>query len=356
MGVEVSTGREGDNGGMSTSSLPRRRALRRLGAGAIALGAAAAVRPVRASSPARPRRFELHGHRGARGLAPENTLAGFARALREGVHALELDLFLSADDQLVVHHDPRPHPDIARQDGQWLAGPAPLLREQTLAQIRRYDVGRLRPGSPLAAEFPEQQGVDGERIPTLAEVFALAAGHGAATAALRWNLEIKSRPHEPGNTGSPEQMARRLLAAVDAAGLRARTVVQGFDWAPLQALRRLAPDLDLSCLTTRQRWDNVADPRWTAGLRLAEHADVPALVQAAGARIWSPNFRDLDAAAVQRAQALGLQVLPWTVNETADMARLIGWGVDGLITDHPDRLRRIMAAVGLPLPAPVRSA
>jgi glycerophosphoryl diester phosphodiesterase len=341
---------------MHHTPLPRRRALRLLGAGAAALGCAAVARPGRAASPARPRAFELHGHRGARGLAPENTLAGCARALREGVHALELDLFLSADDQLVVHHDPRPHPDIARLDGAWPAEPAPLLRAQTLAQIRRWDVGRLRPGSALAAEFPDQQPADGERIPTLAEVFALAAGHGAATAGLRWNLEIKMRPHEPGNTGSPEQMARALLAAVDAAGLRGRTVVQGFDWRPLQALRRLAPDLALSCLTTRQRWDNVADPRWTAGLRLSDHADVPALVQAAGARIWSPNFRDLDPAAVQRAQALGLQVLPWTVNEPADMARLIAWGVDGLITDHPDRARRAMAAAGLPLPAPVAGA
>jgi glycerophosphoryl diester phosphodiesterase len=340
---------------MYPTPLPRRQALHVLATGAAALGAAALL-PARAASPARPRHLELHGHRGARGLAPENTLAGCARALREGVHALELDLFLSADDTLVVHHDPRPHPDIARLDGQWLTAPAPLLREQTLAQIRAYDVGRLRPGSPLAAEFPEQQPADGERIPTLAQVFALAAQHGAATAHLRWNLEIKSRPHEPGNTGSPAQMARLLLAAVDAAGLRARTVVQGFDWAPLLELRRLAPDLALACLTTRQRWDNVADPRWTAGLRLADHPDVPTLVQAAGARVWSPNFRDLDAAAVQRAQALGLQVLPWTVNDTADMARLMAWGVDGLITDYPDRARRMMATAGLPLPAPVPGA
>jgi glycerophosphoryl diester phosphodiesterase len=345
------------------SNAPRRRLLQSLAvlpAAAWWTRSSALSTPATTATPpsARTRPFELHGHRGARGLAPENTLAGFARALREGVHALEMDLFMTADDQLVVHHDPQLHPDITRDaSGQWLSAPGPLLRSLTLAELQRHDVGRLRPGSALATQFSEQQPADGQRIPTLAEVFAWATRLGPATAALRWNIEIKMHPQRPQQSGNAEQMAQAVLAAVDAAGLRSRAVVQGFDWAPLQVLRRLAPDLALSCLTVRQpRFDNLADGSWTAGLRLTDHADVPRLVQAAGARIWSPSFHNLDAASVQRARALGLQVLPWTVNQPADMARLIDWGVDGLITDYPDRARRVMAEAGLPLPAPVAAA
>jgi glycerophosphoryl diester phosphodiesterase len=294
--------------------------------------------------------FELQGHRGARALAPENTIAGFARALAEGVDVLELDLFMSADGVLLVHHDPAPHGDIARDaQGAWLLAPGPLLRTQTAAQARAWDVGRLRPGSALARDFPAQQPHDGARIPTLDEVFAWVQAHGDER--VRFNIELKRHPLRAHETGSPEALAQAVLAAVDRAGLRGRVVVQGFDWAPLQVLRRLAPALPLSCLSTQQRLNAEPEGLWTAGLRLAAHGgSVPHLVQAAGCRIWSPNFRDLDAAAVRQAQALGLKVLPWTVNERADLDAVIALGVDGVITDHPVRARAAMAAAGLPLP------
>lgn len=315
---------------------------RALLAAALAALACALALPVAA--------FELHGHRGARGLAPENTIAGFARALAEGVDVLELDLFMSADSVLLVHHDPAPHGDIARDaQGAWLLAPGPLLRTQTAAQARGWDVGRLRPGSALARDFPAQQPHDGARIPTLDEVFGWVRAQGDER--VRFNIELKRHPLRAHETGSPEALAQVLLASIDRAGLRGRVVVQAFDWAPLQVLRRLAPDLPLSCLTTQQRLNNVADAAWTAGLRLAEHGgSVPRLVQAAGCRYWSPNFRDLDAAGVRQARALGLKVLPWTVNERADLDAVIALGVEGVITDHPERARAAMAAAGLALP------
>ncbi|MDP3082189.1 MAG: glycerophosphodiester phosphodiesterase [Rubrivivax sp.] len=294
--------------------------------------------------------FDLQGHRGARGLAPENTLAAFDRALAVGVHTLELDVFLSADGVLMVTHDPALNPDQTRDaDGRWLSATGPLVRTLTVAQLQAYDVGRLRPGSVGERNFPQQEARDGERMPTLAAL--LERVRARAPAALRLNIEVKLNPHRPDNTPAHERIVDALLATLQAAGMTARTSIQGFDWRPLQRVQQLAPAIPTVYLSAQQpRFDTVADGAWTAGFRLADHGTLPKMVQAAGGRIWSPNFNDLTEALLHEARQLGLKVVPWTVNEAADMERLIGWGVDGLITDYPDRARPVMAARGIALP------
>lgn len=298
--------------------------------------------------------FDLQGHRGARGLAPENTLAAFDRALTEGVTTLELDIGLTADGVPVIVHDLTLPPDMARDaSGQWLAPPTPLIRSLTLAALGAYDVGRARPGSATARAFPAQQPRDGERLPTLAALFERVQARGAHN--VRFNIETKLDPTRPDATASPEAMVTALLATIRQAGMSERVTVQSFDWRTLQLVQAQAPQVPTAYLTIKTaRSDNAADPAWTAGRRLADHASVAHMVRAAGGRIWSPNFASLDEAAVKQAQQLGLQVVPWTVNEPADMARLIGWGVDGLITDYPDRARAVLRERGLPVPAPLR--
>jgi glycerophosphoryl diester phosphodiesterase len=133
-----------------------------------------------------------------------------------------------------------------------------------------------------------------------------------------------------------------------------RVTLQSFDWRTLQQARRIQPGLPTACLTTQgSSSDNLRDGAWTAGLLLADHDSVPALVKAAACSTWSPNFNNLQAADLKAAQSLGLQVVPWTVNLAADMQRLLDWGVDGMITDYPDRLREVMAQRGMPLPPPL---
>jgi glycerophosphoryl diester phosphodiesterase len=294
--------------------------------------------------------FDLQGHRGARGLAPENTLAAFERALEIGVTTLETDVHLSADGLLVLSHDPRLNPDLARDaQGAWIAAPGPLLRELTLAQIQSHDVGRLRPGAAYARGLPSQQPVDGQRIPTMAALFQKVRELGAD--GVRFNIEVKLNPHQPEETPAVEQIVDALLALVKQAGMEGRVTIQGFDWRALQRVQQLAPGLPTAYLSAQTpRFDTITDGVWTAGFRLADHGTLPKMVKAAGGRIWSPNYFGLTASLVDEAHALGLQVLPWTVNESADMERLIGWGVDGLITDYPDRARAVLRARGLPLP------
>ena len=305
--------------------------------------------------------LDLQAHRGGRALMPENTLPAFAHALSIGVTTLELDLGITRDGVVVITHDPDLNPAITRgADGAFLRQRGPLVRDMTLSELQRHDVGRIDPASRYAASFPDQRPVDGTPIPRLADLFALVARVGAGE--VQFNLETKVFPHRPEATWAPEDFARAVIAQVRAAGMQARTTIQSFDWRTLRVVQAEAPEIATAYLSAQQRWlDNVGagapEPSaWTAGLRLADHGSVPRMVRAAGGRTWSPFHGDLSPALVQEARALGLKVLPWTVNEAADMRRLIDWGVDGLITDRPDRLREVMAQRGLPLPRAVEAA
>ena len=296
--------------------------------------------------------FDLQGHRGARGLAPENTLPAFARALSIGVTTLELDVGLTEDGVVVVAHDRRLNADIVRgPDGRWLVGRTRAIRELTFHELARYDVGRLRPGSDYSKRFPEQRRMDGVRIPRLEDVFELV--RRAHNDEVRFNIETKLSPVAPDETAGPDEFARAVIQVVRANGVERRTVIQSFDWRTLALAQREAPEIATAYLTSDA--DNVRDvgrgpSPWTNGIRFADNGSVPKMVKSAGGGIWSPNFRDLTEALTKEAKGLGLQVLPWTVNDPPDMERLIEWGVDGIISDYPDRLRGVMAAKALPLP------
>jgi glycerophosphoryl diester phosphodiesterase len=306
-----------------------------------------------------PGAFDLQGHRGARGLAPENTLPAFATALSIGVTTLELDLAMTSDGILVVSHDSRLNPDHTRgPDGTFLDAEGPAIRSLTLAQVQRYDVGRLKAGTAYAAAFPEQRGTDGVRIPTLTAVFDLVRQVKADH--VRFNIETKLTPTSGADTPDPEMFATAVLQAVRETGLAARVSIQSFDWRTLVILRRIAPQIERVCLTadggsgdTLQRGQRGASP-WTAGLDIDDFGgSTPKLVAAAGCSAWSPNQGNVTAASLGEAQGLRLKVIPWTVNERPDIERLIQMGVDGIITDYPNRLRAVMAEKDIPLPPAV---
>ena len=299
--------------------------------------------------------FDLEGHRGTRGLAPENTMAAFKRALAIGVTTIETDLAVTRDDVLVISHDPFLNPDVVRgPDGQWLTAKGPAIRTLTLTELKRHEIGRLNPGSRYAAQFPDQKSADGERFPTLVELIDLVKAHDAST---RLNIETKITPLDPAQTVDAASFAKLVVDAVRASGMTDRVTVQSFDWRTLVEVKKLAPEIPLACLTIEtENSDNVksvgeAPSPWTAGLDLRRYdGSLPRLVQAAGCAIWSPLARNATAARIAESHALNLKVLPWTVNDPAEMGRLIDAGVDGIITDYPDRLRRVMAEKKLSLP------
>ncbi|MBM3622913.1 MAG: glycerophosphodiester phosphodiesterase [Alphaproteobacteria bacterium] len=308
------------------------------------------------SAPALAQSFDLQGHRGARGLAPENTLAGFRKAMEIGVTTLETDLALTRDGVLVLAHDPRLNPDLVRgPDGKWLTGWGPPIRSLTKRELDAYDVGRLNPEGRYAKQWSQQVAVDGERMPTFQAFVALTRSMGRDK--VRFNIETKLDPGKPDETADPATFARAVVEAIRAEGVTARTTVQSFDWRTLVEVKKLAPEIATACLTIESAsMDTVrratAPSPWQAGLNIAALGSVPRMAQAVGCGTWSMFWRNLTPELVKESKAVGLKVLPWTVNDPAEMGRLIDMGVDGLITDYPDRARKLLAERGLPFKLP----
>jgi glycerophosphoryl diester phosphodiesterase len=289
--------------------------------------------------------FDLQGHRGARGLAPENTLPSFRKALELGVDTIECDMAVTKDDVVVIHHDLRLNPDIARgPDGQWLDKPGPNIRDLTFDELQKYDVGRLKPGTKYAQDFPDQQPVDGTRIPRLSDLFDLVKKSGNAK--VGFDCETKISPLEPDATLPPEAFAKRVVAEIRKHGMAERTMIQSFDWRTLQVVQKEAPEIRTMYLSSPRTLKPEADGRpspWLAGFAPEQHGSVPKAVKAAGGKIWAPNQTYLTPELLAEARSLGITVIPWTVNDPKMMTKLLDMGVDGIITDRPDLVKAELA-------------
>lgn len=301
--------------------------------------------------------LDIQGHRGARGLLPENTLPAFAHALSIGVTTLELDCAITRDGVVVVSHDSTLNPEITRDaNGAWITRDDWAISRFTFDELQRFDVGRIDPASQYAKRFPHQQAIDGTRMPKLADVFALA--RKAGNRSVRFNIETKISPLHPERTVGPSEFARALIAEVQALQFETRVMIQSFDWRTLAVVQREAPRMAASYLSVQQAFEDTILARhsaspWNAGWHVSQfNGSVPRMIQAAGGAIWSPNLNDIDAAAIDEAHALGIKVIVWTVNTEAEMKRMMALDVDGIISDYPDLLRRVAGAQGYALPAP----
>jgi glycerophosphoryl diester phosphodiesterase len=296
--------------------------------------------------------FDLQGHRGARGLAPENSLASFELAIKLGATTLETDAAITSDGIIVLHHDLALNPNHTRDAaGRWLEQSSAPIHKLTWAEVQRYDIGRIKPGTRYAADFAEQKPIDGTRVPRLDELFEMVKRNGHDK--IRFAIETKLNPLEPDATQAPEPFATALVAEIRKAGMQQRVQIMSFDWRTLQVVQRIAPEIPTVYLTAQQRWiDNVGADRaegslWTAGFQYRSLGSIPKMIRAAGGGIWSVYHGDIDAAKVKEAQALGLKVLVWTVNDAPSMGRMIDLGIDGLITDRADIARKVLEARGI---------
>ena len=272
--------------------------------------------------------FDLEGHRGCRGLMPENTLPAFLKALDLGVTTLELDVVISQDEQVVVSHEPYFNADITlKPDGKQVDKKEQKqlnLYRMPYAEIKRYDVGSI--GNP---NYPEQQKLKTHK-PLLSEVIREVEAYRKkkGIALFSYNIEIKSVPSEY-NTYQPEPgpFSDLVHAQIMEQLLPERVIIQSFDFAVLR------------------HWKTQMDAGKYQKVRLA------ALVENLGSiekqieklgflpDIYSPYFQLLSAEKIAKLQEKGIKVVPWTVNKADDMKQLIGWGVDGLITDYPNRFK-----------------
>ncbi len=305
----------------------------------------------------RGRRVELHGHRGARGLRPENTLPGLAFALEIGVDALEFDVALTADRQLVLTHDLTVSPVTSADTGPAMPGDALYpyvgrpIRSLDLARLRTLDVGTRRPTRPGDPYAETQVPLPGTRMPTLGAVLGLVNAYGADQ--VRLHVELKSHPGRPDLAGDPEAFTELVVAELARHDRLDGCALLSFDWRVLDAARRLAPRTPRFALiekATRHR-------EWLGGLDpLDFDDDLAAVAEAAGATTLSPDRHLVDAMLMTCADLRGMPVVVWTVNDPEEAGRLIDLGVSGIVTDYPDRLRELWRARGMPLPDPPRRA
>jgi glycerophosphoryl diester phosphodiesterase len=252
------------------------------------------------SAPAR--KVQVHGHRGARARMPENTLPAFEYAIRAGVDVLELDTAVTKDNVVVVSHDPILRPPVC-------TGPVPsaLIHELTLAELRQWDCGAVQNPS-----FPLQTPVPGTRIPTLDEVLSLAE-----RGSFDFNIETKIFPDNPQYAPPPDEFVRLVLEQFRKHKVEKRVILQSFDFRTLQAMKKLAPEIRLSALTS------------------SDKRDYPLIAADAQAGIVSPRIDLVTADKIKGAHDARLEVIPWTANSEEEWDRMIDAGADAIITDDP---------------------
>lgn len=261
--------------------------------------------------------FEVEGHRGARWVRPENTLAAFRYALEAGVDTLELDLHVTRDDVLVVTHDPFVNPALCLDPGGKRLDKPVLVRGLSLAELRRYDCGTL-----VNPRFPEQTPQPKERIPSFDELLAwLAKSKHPRAKSVRLNVETKSEPGHPEYAPEPEAFAKLVLDARAKYKLGKRLVLQSFDFRTLTAARKLDPGVIISALIEKRPQESLVE-----------------IAKTLQADVVSPNYEWLTREDVQALHKAGIKVVPWTANTEEAWKLLAGYGVDAIISDHPKAL------------------
>ena len=289
------------------------------------------------------------GHRGARGILPENSMVGFDFALSIGVDLLEFDVLLSRDDIPVITHNHEFHGSAVRgADGAFLNGEHPRVASLTMAEIERFDIGRLNTDTEYGRRFPDQAQMDGVRVPRLSELLQLVSQPKYSAACLM--LELKSDPDQAQDSTVRERIVSTVCGEVRSAGVTDRTLLHSFDWALLAECRRQAPDMPLSFLTQLQ--ENGHDVGEDSSILVTPDfsnpdTSVPDEVSRAGGSLWCPHFTELDAATLARARELGLTVAVWTVNEPDDIESMIDLRVDAIVTDYPGRVQQRLSERGL---------
>ncbi|MFC0626347.1 glycerophosphodiester phosphodiesterase family protein [Kribbella deserti] len=322
--------------------------------------------PATAAEATRPRELDLQAHRGGLGLTVESTIASFSRGLQEGVSTLELDIQITEDGQAVVTHDRRVGAHKCRDTGPYVPGDpeypyaGKYVNTLTLNQVRQLDCGTL-----TQPNYPGQTPDPGARMPLLSEVFDLVKAYRAY--GVKLNIETKVEAGAPSETAPREQFVQVVTREIRKAHMSRQVTIQSFDWGALMRIRQVAPELPIIALTNYDflQTGQPGKSPWLGGLDIDDFGgDLVKATKSFGAnaispvhgfpqngKITDPDYRPyVTTTMVNDAHRAGMKVVPWTINDPATMRSLIGKGVDGIITDYPDRLRTVAREAGFALP------
>ena len=292
----------------------------------------------------KPGFISLVGHRGARGLMPENTIEGFEYILENGISAIEFDVLLTKDEVPVITHDFHLSKSITRNaEGNWLLENGPRISDLTVADLQMFDVGGVDKRSSYGSFYPEQAFFSDVRIPKLSDLLDLACQPKGQNLFLL--LEVKSEP-----SIDKRNVVEHIVFEIQKRSLSNRVVLHSFDWKLLEECFLIAPEMPRSYLSPlhESSYNPFDTPTEETSPDFASFTcSIPEAIQAAGGHLWCPYFKDISVELVTEAHNLGLPVCTWTVNEVEDIENMIDMGIDGIITDYTDRAKKIFKSRGL---------
>ena len=288
----------------------------------------------------KPNYIKIYGHRGARGDLPENTLESFKYLFENNIHAYETDILISKDFIPVITHNFRLDPSYTKDiNDNWIEDENIKIIDLTYDQISQFDVGTLNKLSRYGRKFINQKSLENQKIPKLSDLLKLTSDNIVEN--LLINLEIKSTPVEKNLTPEPNEMVKIIIDEVSRSNLEDRIIYSSFDWRVLREIKERDSKIPRAYLTSSVKGKIYDKSPWLDFTPLHNGVELPELIKALGGSAWHPNYKDVNKEIVQISHDKGLPVNVWTVNKENDMLRMIDYGVDGIMTDYPLKLKEL---------------
>ena len=294
----------------------------------------------------KPNHIKIYGHRGARGDLPENTLESFKYLFDNAINAYETDILISKDLVPVITHDFRLDPSLTKdKEGNWIKDEDIKIFDLTYDEISKFDVGSLNKLTRYGRRFVNQRSLENQKIPKLSELLELSSKNVLQN--LLINLEIKSTPDEKNLTPDPKDLVQIVLNEINNSNLKEKIIISSFDWRILREVKKQSPEIPRAYLTFQQekgmkiKKTIYSKSPWIDHIPLTIVYDLPKIIKELGGSAWHPYYKDINKKAVKDAHDNNLPVNVWTVNDEDDMLKMIEYGVDGIMTDYPLRLKNL---------------
>lgn len=294
----------------------------------------------------KPNHIKIYGHRGARGDLPENTLESFKYLFDNAINAYETDILISKDLVPVITHDFRLDPSLTKdKEGNWIKDEDIKIFDLTYDEISKFDVGSLNKLTRYGRRFVNQRSLENQKIPKLSELLELSSKNVLQN--LLINLEIKSTPDEKNLTPDPKDLVQIVLNEINNSNLKDKIIISSFDWRILREVKKQSPEIPRAYLTFQQekgmkiKKTIYSKSPWIDHIPLTIVYDLPKIIKELGGSAWHPYYKDINKKAVKDAHDNNLPVNVWTVNDEDDMLKMIEYGVDGIMTDYPLRLKNL---------------
>ncbi len=294
----------------------------------------------------KPNHIKIYGHRGARGDLPENTLESFKYLFKNNINAYETDILISKDLKPVITHDFRLDPSFTKDnEGNWIEDENIKIFDLTYEELLKFDVGSINKLSRYGRRFINQKNLENQRIPKLSELLEMSKKNKSEN--LLINLEIKSTPDEENLTPSPEDTVKLVVNEINKSNLKDKIIVSSFDWRTLTEIKNQYHEISRAYLTYQQvkgmkiKKTIYNRSPWMSFLPFYEDYELPKIIKSEGGKAWHPYRKDITKKLVDISHQEDLPVNVWTVNKEYDMLKMIEYGVDGIMTDYPLRLKEL---------------